>query len=210
MLDSPQGVDVELVGARDRQVIIGANQEKLESLGISLDEVVRAVASRNVTVPGGTLEGRSREYLIRTIGEIEEIGEFRLIEELAEIVSSGREVIKGIGDDAAVLSGLQRKEYLLLATDSIAENIHFVRNAGAGRIGRKALGVNLSDIAAMGGIPLWALINLGIPKRLPVEVYLLGQSRFRHLFANDAGREGIELIQSVADKNIEKYNLIVR
>jgi pyruvate ferredoxin oxidoreductase beta subunit len=49
-----------------------------------------------------------------------------------------------------------------------------------------------------------------IPKRLPVEEYLKGQTRFRHLFANDAGRAGIELIQSVADRNIEKYNLIVR
>jgi multidrug efflux pump subunit AcrB len=79
ILDIPQVADVDLVGARDRQVIIGANQEKLEALGISLDEVVRAVASRNVTVPGGTLETQSREYLLRTIGEIERVGEFEKI-----------------------------------------------------------------------------------------------------------------------------------
>jgi pyruvate ferredoxin oxidoreductase beta subunit len=48
-----------------------------------------------------------------------------------------------------------------------------------------------------------------IAKRVSVEEYLKTQARFRHLFANDAGREGIDLIQSVADQNIEKYNLIV-
>jgi multidrug efflux pump subunit AcrB len=79
LLDIPQVADVELVGARDRQIIIGANQEKLEALGISLNEVVQAVSSRNVTVPGGTLETRSREYLLRTIGEIERVDEFKKV-----------------------------------------------------------------------------------------------------------------------------------
>jgi multidrug efflux pump subunit AcrB len=79
LLDIPQVADAELVGARDRQIIIGANKEKLEALGISLDEVVRAVSSRNVTMPGGTLETRSREYLLRTIGEIERIKEFEKV-----------------------------------------------------------------------------------------------------------------------------------
>jgi multidrug efflux pump subunit AcrB len=77
--DIPQVAGVDLVGARDRQIIIGANKEKLEALGISLDEVVRAVSSRNVTVPGGTLETRTREYLLRTIGEIDRVSEFEKI-----------------------------------------------------------------------------------------------------------------------------------
>ncbi|MBN2551598.1 MAG: efflux RND transporter permease subunit [Spirochaetales bacterium] len=79
LLDIPEVADAELVGARDRQIIIGANREKLEALGISMDEVVRAVSSRNVTIPGGTLETRSREYLLRTVGEIERIGEFEKV-----------------------------------------------------------------------------------------------------------------------------------
>jgi multidrug efflux pump subunit AcrB len=79
LLDIPQVAAADLVGARDRQIIIGANPEKLEALGISMDEVVRAVASRNVTIPGGTLATRSREYLLRTIGEIERIGEFEKV-----------------------------------------------------------------------------------------------------------------------------------
>ena len=99
---------------------------------------------------------------------IENIGEFGLIEEMARLLPDGEDVVKGIGDDAAVLTGRGRESYLLIATDSIAEGIHFRRSAGAYRIGRKALAVNLSDIAAMGGLPLWAVINLGLPSGLSV------------------------------------------
>jgi len=101
--------------------------------------------------------------------KIESIGEFGLIEELSRLLPDGEDVIKGIGDDAAVLKGRGRDRYLLVATDSIAENIHFRRFSGAYWIGRKALAVNLSDIAAMGGSPLWAVVNLGIPSGLSVQ-----------------------------------------
>ena len=79
LLDVPEVSDAELIGARDREIIIGANKEKLEALGISLDELVRAISGQNATVPGGTLETRSREYLLRTIGEIDRVSEFEKI-----------------------------------------------------------------------------------------------------------------------------------
>ena len=75
--------------------------------------------------------------------------------------------------------------------------------------------IDYARLAVLTGLyPLFEIENgemrsQKIPKRLPVEEYLKGQVRFRHLFANDAGREGIAMIQSVADQNIEKYNLIV-
>jgi thiamine-monophosphate kinase len=101
--------------------------------------------------------------------KIESIGEFSLIEELSSLLPDGEDVIKGIGDDAAVLKGRRRDSYLLIATDSIAEDIHFRRSSGAYWIGRKSLAVNLSDIAAMGGSPLWAVVNFGIPSELSVQ-----------------------------------------
>ena len=101
--------------------------------------------------------------------KIESIGEFGLIEELSSLLPDGEDVIKGIGDDAAVLKGRRRDSYLLIATDSIAEDIHFRRSSGAYLIGRKSLAVNLSDIAAMGGSPLWAVVNFGIPSELSVQ-----------------------------------------
>ncbi len=94
---------------------------------------------------------------------IEKLGEFGLIEDLSRLLPAGEGVVRGIGDDAAVVGGWKRGRYLLIATDSIAEGVHFRRRVSGRRVGRKALAVNLSDIAAMGGVPLWAVVNLGLP-----------------------------------------------
>ncbi len=76
----------------------------------------------------------------------------------------GRTVIAGPGDDTAVLA-YDRDNYLLLTTDCVVENVHFTRKqATLFQVGRKAMAVNLSDIAAMGGIPLYALASVGLPK----------------------------------------------
>ena len=76
----------------------------------------------------------------------------------------GRGVVVGPGDDTAVLA-YDRNNYLLLTTDCVVENVHFTRKqATLFQIGRKAMAVNLSDIAAMGGVPLYALASVGLPK----------------------------------------------
>lgn len=62
---------VDLVGARERQIVIDVDQARLDALGISVDEITRAVQQRNVTVPGGSLDTPGREYLIRTVGEVD-------------------------------------------------------------------------------------------------------------------------------------------
>lgn len=67
---------VDLVGDRDRRIVVDADRDRLESVGISLSEVLRAVQQKNVTVPGGTLETVSREYLLRTVGTLQGIGDF--------------------------------------------------------------------------------------------------------------------------------------
>lgn len=70
----------------------------------------------------------------------------------------------GIGDDTAVVE-YGRNSYLLFTTDAVVENVHFkLPEASFFQIGRKAMGVNISDIAAMGGTPLWALVSLGMPQ----------------------------------------------
>jgi multidrug efflux pump subunit AcrB len=68
---------IDLVGARDTRISVAAAGERLEALGISIDELVAALRQRSVNVPGGTLETASREYLLRTLGEIKEIEEFQ-------------------------------------------------------------------------------------------------------------------------------------
>jgi len=81
----------------------------------------------------------------------------------ARVKKRNRDVIVGPGDDTAVLK-CDSKYYTLLTTDAIVENVHFKRSgATLFQVGKKAMAVNLSDIAAMGGIPLYALVSVGLP-----------------------------------------------
>jgi thiamine-monophosphate kinase len=101
------------------------------------------------------------------IGQLGERGLIRLIRE-----SLGTEdpwVSVGIGDDSAVLS-LPPGTRLLATTDLLIEEVHFRRRyAGHADIGWKAIAVNLSDIAAMGGTPRFALVALACPAETSVE-----------------------------------------
>lgn len=83
--------------------------------------------------------------------------EFRLIEAVRRREPPREDVSVGIGDDAAVLS-----DGTLLATDTLLEGVHFLAAADPAAVGHKALAVNLSDIAAMGGQPTVATVALTV------------------------------------------------
>lgn len=115
------------------------------------------------------------------------LSEFQLIEKISQkFETKNSRVICGIGDDCAVIQnhGLlpatttrragyyarndEKDSYSLLTTDCLIEDVDFTRKKMSARaIGKKAILVNVSDIAAMGGKPLYALITLGIPPKLP-------------------------------------------
>ncbi len=67
-----------------------------------------------------------------------------------------------IGDDAAIISCPPGHE-LVVATDTLVADVHFPATINPASIGYKALAVNLSDLAAMGASPAWALLNLTLP-----------------------------------------------
>ncbi len=72
------------------------------------------------------------------------------------------DVVLGIGDDAALLQVPPDHE-LVLTTDALVEGRHFLPGASPRSLGHRALAVNLSDIAAMGATPAWALLSLNLP-----------------------------------------------
>ena len=97
-------------------------------------------------------------------------GEFAFIDRIAPGCERGdpARVIRGIGDDAAVVE--VPGGVLLLTTDMLIERVHFLRGTISPRqLGYKALAVNLSDIAAMGAVPHEALISIAIPPSVSVE-----------------------------------------
>ena len=99
---------------------------------------------------------------------LSDIGEFGLIDLLARQVPCRKNVKCGIGDDAAVIE-YKKDKYLLVTTDMLLEDVHFTRRTLPRDIGYKALACNISDIAAMGGVPLYAVISLGVPKNLKLD-----------------------------------------
>ena len=91
---------------------------------------------------------------------------------MARLAAVGRpsaRVVIGIGDDAAVVAPT-RNAWTVLTTDASVEGVHFDRAfSSAADIGYRALAVNLSDLAAMGATPRWALLSLALPDDLAVD-----------------------------------------
>ncbi len=98
---------------------------------------------------------------------ISQLGEFGLIQRIKDsLPTPPPEVVVGIGDDVAVLQ-TSGSEYLLATCDVQVENVHFSRGAITPyQLGRKIAAINVSDIAAMAGTPLWALVSLALPQDL--------------------------------------------
>jgi thiamine-monophosphate kinase len=114
------------------------------------------------------------------------VGEFELIRRFFD--RAPNRALLGVGDDCALVrpnAGLE----LAMTTDMLVEGRHFARGADPRALGHKALAVNLSDLAAMGAAPRWALLALALPA---VDEAWLAQ--FAAGFFALAERYGVELI----------------
>jgi thiamine-monophosphate kinase len=104
--------------------------------------------------------------------KIKDLGEFGLINRLSKNFKHHlNNTLLPLGDDCAAYSASSSNNQLV-STDALVENIHFkLSTISAEQLGKKAIAVNISDIAAMGGIPTRILITLGISKKIS-SVYL--------------------------------------
>jgi thiamine-monophosphate kinase len=150
--------------------------------------------------------------------KLEELGEFGLIERISERVPRITGVKIGIGDDAAAFepaAGLLS----LVTTDMLLEGVHFdLSLCDPVTLGRKSLSVNLSDIAAMGGIPRHFLLSLAIPGDVSVEfldsfiegVLERGEQFGVTLIGGDTSSSSAGLVISVTVIGEQSLDLIVR
>lgn len=94
--------------------------------------------------------------------------EFELIARLTKNLPTNKTVLTGAGDDCAVLDLGVADKLILFKTDAVVEGIHFTRETPPEKVGRKALARCLSDIAAMAGTPVAALVTIGLPESFEV------------------------------------------
>ena len=145
------------------------------------------------------------------------LGEFGLIERIKKSIKTDATVIKGIGDDCAVIK-FDKNNYMLLTCDMVVEGIDFKHGENPFLIGRKALAVSASDIAACAGLPRYALISIGMPKSTQVEYIdeiLKGLRSVARKYAinivgGDISRSDKLCIDVSMVGMVEKKNLILR
>lgn len=101
--------------------------------------------------------------------EINNLGEFGLIDRIKSGFKTRQQsTILGINDDAAIID--TGKNYHLLSTDMLLEGVHFdLSYMPLQHLGYKAISVNVSDIAAMNGIPRQVTVSIGLSNRFSVE-----------------------------------------
>lgn len=155
--------------------------------------------------------------------KLSQLGEFGLIDLIALREAKRSDTLVGIGDDAAVLcpkSKVQSQKYTLVTTDALIENVHFKRKGlSFFALGQKALAANISDIAAMGGVPTHAVITIGLPRTIKVEQVKEFYRGLNHLakkhkidiIGGDTVASPRELVISITLLGeVEKENLLLR
>lgn len=143
--------------------------------------------------------------------------ELKFINYITKKFKTKKPVIKGIGDDCAVID-YSISKYLLLACDMIVEGTHFTKKAKPYDIGWKAMAINISDIAAMGGIPKYALVSVGIPKKkglgylkeITKGVEVICRKFNISVIGGDTNSSDVTVLNVTLIGEVEKKNLITR
>ena len=122
--------------------------------------------------------------------KLRDLSEDRLLEILLADLPLGRNTLVGPGDDCAVVQGPGIRGRLLLKTDCVVEGVHYLPEDDPRKVGWKALCRPLSDVAAMGGEPLHALVSIMSPEDRTVAYW---RSIYKGL-SKAAGRFGVGIV----------------
>ncbi len=148
---------------------------------------------------------------------LKNIGEFGLIDRIRKLIKTDSSVVKGTGDDCAVLK-FNKDRYQLFTCDMIVENTDFTLKDSPYLIGRKAIAISVSDIAACAGLPRYCLVSLGMPKDTSVEfidklmkgMLSLAKEYSINLVGGDISRARQLTIDVSMLGIVEKKNLVLR
>jgi thiamine-monophosphate kinase len=122
--------------------------------------------------------------------KLRDVSEDRLLEILLADLPLGRNTLVGPGDDCAVVQGPGIRGKLLLKTDCVVEGVHYLPEDDPQKVGWKALCRPLSDVAAMGGEPLHALVSIMSPEDRTIAYW---RSIYKGL-SKAAGRFGVGIV----------------
>lgn len=130
--------------------------------------------------------------------------ESQIISRLKDLARVDKRVLVGIGDDAAVIKspdGSGERD-LLACCDLMVEGVHFRSHWAPPRLlGARALAVNLSDIAAMGGVPRFAMVSVALPHKLSAEFI---DDVFRGLF-DLAEASGVSIVGGDTSSSLDSF-----
>jgi len=150
--------------------------------------------------------------------KIRDLDEDGFLEILLKGLPTGRNLIVGPGDDCAVVKAPGGRELLLLKTDCVVEGIHYLPDDDPARVGRKAINRAISDIAAMGGEPHYALVTIFSPPEVPVAYWKalyegLGAAAERHsigVVGGETTRAPMKAVSVSLVGKVESQRLLLR
>ncbi|MEF8835400.1 MAG: thiamine-phosphate kinase [Candidatus Thermoplasmatota archaeon] len=151
------------------------------------------------------------------MNKLSDIGEFGLIQKIANKFQADESVFKRIGDDCAVLEN--EDDYTLMTTDMLVEGDHFNLDWHTPwQIGWKSVIVNISDIAAMGGLPQWGLVSIAFPDDVEVDLAErifdgMAEASEKHglkMIGGDTTHGDLLTINVAVIGRVEKENLCMR
>jgi len=133
------------------------------------------------------------------------MNEFELIARLTRSLPANDSTVVGAGDDCALVDLGIPDRWALFKTDAVVEGVHFTKTTAPEKIGHKALGRCLSDVAAMAGTPTHALVTLGLPAGFDagfVEAIYAGMKAL-------AARHGLAIVGGETTTNPERMLIAV-